>query len=200
MPKKETKEVNEVAPSVETEITATSTVKEKKQERMIAESDVVRLINEALANQANDKKPKSPKRVTEHTAHLWRFGGKWVVDFVDQNTDPYMKAKVHSYNQYNPLKMEMEAWIELRFQDGSSQKIELVKYLTHRVPVYCPILKREKKDISQVQGEVEKKEWVGDRMKGTGKMVEQLIEMYEETFTLKTPEGDELVVPSYALA
>jgi len=179
----------------------TETVVTKTEERMVPLSDVKRLIAEALL-QTEEAKAQSikPKRVTQHTAHVWRFDGKWVVDFVDRNTDPYVKTAVHSFNKFNEQLREFEAWIELKFQDGTTKEVPLKRYVQYRTPIYCPIIKREKVDASYVVGEVERKKEVGDKLVGTGVMVDQEVIMYKEIFELKTPEGEILKLNDYVLA
>lgn len=189
--------------------TSTPVQDQQPKEGMMFISDVKKLINEALAEQAKQaNKPLRPKKVTEHHVHVWRLDGKWVIDFVDQNInketgkkiDEYKKSRVHSWNKFNEQKREFEAWIELQFNDGSTKPIPLVTYLQNRSLVYCPILKREKIDQTYSVGEVEKKKEMGDRLVGTGVMVDQIVERYDEVFHLKTPEGQTLVINDYALA
>lgn len=169
-------------------------------EGMMKISDVRALIAEALAQQAADaKQPIKLKRSTEHTAHVWRLDGKWVVDFKDRNNDPYVKGKVHAFQKFNEQKREFEAWIEVVFDDGSTKELPLVTYVKNRVPIYCPIIKRHQMDKSFSFGEVEKKKEVGDKLIPSGVVVDQEVTMYEELFEMKTPEGV-LKIPSYAIA
>ncbi len=145
-------------------------------------------------------KPKKIKKVTEHTAHIWRMDGKWVVDFKDRNDDEYKKGKVHAFKKWNELTREWQTNIELVFQDGSTKEIPLTTYLEHRLPIYCQIIKRHLADKSYSIGEVEKKKEVNDKLVGTGVMIEQEVAMVEETFELKTPDGSILMLPWYVLA
>ena len=170
-------------------------------QRMIPENDVRRLIAEALAAQrAEGAAPVKQKKITEYTAHVWRFDGKWVVDFVDHNTDPYMKEKRHAYNKFNAEQRRTEAWIELVFEDGTTKDVPLTTYVQHRVLVYCPIIKRHIIDKSYVIGEVEKKKEVNDMLVGTGVMVDQEVTMNDEVFEVKTPDGQIFKLPSYVIA
>lgn len=178
-------------------------------EAMVKLSDVKNLIAEAIAqSKIEANAPIKMKKVTEHHAHVWRLDGKWIVDFADRNIDkatgnkidPYIKEKLHAYQKWNEQKREFEAWIEVVFQDGSTKDISLPSYVKNRVLVYCPITERFKKDISYSIGEVEKKKEVGDKLVGTGVMVEQTVEMYEETFKVKTPDGEILTIPAYAIS
>lgn len=164
-------------------------------------SDVKSLIAEALAAQkAEGAAPIKVKRVTEHTAHVWRLDGKWVVDFKDRNVDEYVKEKIHAYQRFNEQKREFEAWVELVFEDGTTKDISLPTYVKNRVLVYCPIVKRHKTDKSYSVGEVEKKKEVGDKLVGTGVLVDQEVEMYSEVFEVKTPDGKILHLPDYIIA
>lgn len=163
-------------------------------------SDVKSLIAEALAQQrAELNTPPKIKKVTEHTAHVWRFDGKWVVDFKNQNTDPYVKHKIHAYDKFNEQIRQYEPWLELVFHDGSTKAVRLTAYLENRVLVYCPILKRNKIDRSYVIGEVERKKEEGDKLVGTGVMVDQEVTQFEESFEIKTPDGEIFVIPDYAI-
>lgn len=170
-----------------------------KKEATMKVSDVKKLIAEAIANAKEADKPIKLKRVTEHTAHVWRFDGKWVVDFKDRNTDPYVKEKVHAFNKYNEQLRRFEAWIELVFHDGTTKEIPLTTYMKNRTPVYCPIIKRHQKDTSYSTGEVEKKKEVNDRLVGTGVMIDQEVVMTEETLEMKTPDGILLKLPDYII-
>ncbi len=163
-------------------------------------SDVKQMISDALAQQKTDSaKPIKLKKITEHTAHVWRFDEKWVVDFKDRNSDPYKKEKVHAYNRFNEQQRIFQAWIELVFDDGSTKDIPLTTYLEHRFPIYCPIIKRHIIDKSYVAGEVEQKKEVGDKLVGTGKMIDQDVTMYSEVFEVKTPDGVIRMIPDYAI-
>lgn len=176
-------------------------------EQMVPLSAVKELIAEAMARQAEKDKPAKVKKVTEHHAHVWRLNGKWIVDFADKNydydkkqiIDPYIKDKIHAYNLFNQQKREFEAWIKVIFQDGTMEDLPLNRYIERRTLVYCPIIKREKVDKSYVIGEVEKKKESGDLMKGTGIMIDQEVEMHQEIFHVKTPDGEILVLPEYVI-
>lgn len=174
-------------------------------EPQIGLSDVKRMIAEALAQQAQDaRKPVTLKKQTEHYAHLWRFEGKWVVDFKNQNNDPYLNKPVYSVDVYNEATRAFEPHLELVFHDGTSKKVPLKTYVSvgKRTPVYCLIKERRKIDRSYSIGQTEKKEWndAESKMKGTGKMVEQVIERYDEVFVLETPEGQIITVNDYVIA
>lgn len=192
------KDEEEVKEEVKTETGEMDKPAKPKKEEYVKLSDVTRLIEEAMASQKTG--PIKAKKVTEHTAHAWRLDGKWVVDFVDRNTDPYVKDKIHAYPKFNANTRQTESWIELKFQDGSTKDISLPSYVKNRIPVYCTIIKRNKIDKSYVTGEVEKKKEVNDRLVGTGVMVDQIVERYEEIFELKTPDGEMLVLPAYVIA
>lgn len=190
-----------ITPTVETPEEAP---KAPTQEATVPLSDVKRLIAEALAQQAQDaRKPVTLKKQTEHYAHLWRFEGSWVVDFKDQNNDPYVSNKVHAFDVYNEATRSFEPHIELMFSDNKpSKKVALKSYIAKRIPVYCLIKERKKIDRSYSIGETEKKEWSesSSKMVGTGKMVDQVIERYDEVFTLETPEGEIITVNDYVIA
>lgn len=176
-------------------------------EQMVPLSAVKELIAQAMAAQAEDNKPKKVKKVTEHHAHVWRLNGKWVVDFADRNydydkkqiIDPYIKDKIHAYQLFNQQKREFEAWIKLVFEDGTMEDIPLNRYVERRTLVYCLIVERKKVDKSYVIGEIEKKKESGDLMKGTGVMIDQEVEMHQEVFVVKTPEGKTLTLPEYVI-
>jgi len=170
----------------------------KKEEKMIPLSDVKKLIADAIAS-SKEPTVMSPKKVTEHHAQVWRLDGKWVVDFVNRNTDPYVKKEIFAYEKYNAEKREFESWIEIKFQDGTTKDISLKNYVSNRVLVYCLILKKEKIDRSYSLGQVEKKDWKGDKMVGTGVMMEQIVEMHNEVVTIKTPDGEILEIPDHAI-
>lgn len=173
-------------------------------EAMVPLSKVKELIAEAMANQAEASKPVKVKRVTEHHAHVWRFNGKWVIDFIDRNQDPYVKEKIHAYQKFNEQKREFEAWIEIKLLDEATDEIStetlpLNRYVERRVLVYCPIVERKRVDRSYSIGEVEKKKEVGGILKGTGVMVDQEVEMYQEIFVVKTPSGKILTLADYVI-
>lgn len=178
-------------------------------EPMIPLSQVQEMIRAEVAKQNDERgKIQKPKKVMEHFARLWRLDGKWIVDFIDRNIDkatgakidPYIKTKIHAFNKWNEQRREFEAWIELKFVDGSTKEISLPRYIEHRFGVYCKINKRDKIDSSYVVGEVEKKKEVGDRLVGTGVMIDQEVTRFNEIFTLETPEGEILTVPDYVIA
>ncbi len=175
--------------------------KDPNKEGYMKISDVKALIAEALAQQKQDANtPIKIKRVTQHTAHVWRFDSKWVVDFKDRNTDPYHKEKVHAYQKFNEQLRQFEAWVELVFEDGTTKDIPLTTYVKNRVLVYCPIIERMKIDRSYSMGEVEKKKEVGDKYVGTGVLIDQEVTRYDEVFKIKTPEGTILELPDYVIA
>lgn len=166
----------------------------------MSEEQFTKMIADAITRSKGEDVPQKPKRVKEHMAHVWRFDGKWVVDFVDQNIDPYVKSKIHGFNVFDDRMREWVAWLELQFQDGTTKKVPLWTYLKNRVLVYCTIVKRHQKDVSYVIGEVEKKKEEGDMMVGTGVMIDQEVVIYEETFEVKTPENEILTLPAYVIA
>lgn len=164
-------------------------------------SDVKALIAEALAAQkAEGTGPVKVKKVTEHMAHVWRLDGKWVVDFKDRNDDPYRKEKLHAYQVFNDRTRQFEAWIEVVFEDGSTKPLPLTTYVKNRVLVYCPIIKRHQIDKSYTIGEVEKKKEEGDKLVGTGILVDQDVTLHEEIFEVKVPGGTIFKLPSYVIA
>lgn len=172
-------------------------------------SDVKALIAEALASAKEDARaPVKVKKITQYTAHVWRFDGKWVVDFRDKNInketgeiiDPYIKHKLHAYNKFNDQTRQFEAWIELVFDDGTTKDVSLTSYVENRVLVYCPIINRFKIDKSYVIGEVERKKEEGDKYVGTGVLVDQEVTMYEEVFEIRTPDGKVFKIPEHAIA
>lgn len=164
-------------------------------------TDVKALIAEAIAAaKAEGSGPVKVKRVTEYMAHVWRFDGKWVVDFKDRNEDPYVKDKIHAYQKWNDQRRQFEAWIEIVFDDGTSKDIPLTTYVKNRVLVYCPIIKRHQIDKSFSIGEVEKKKEEKDKLVGTGILVDQEVQQYEEVFEVKIAGGKVLKIPSYAIA
>ena len=177
-------------------------------EKMIPMSQVQKMMEEVVRMSKEENKPLKARRVTEHTAHVWRFDGKWVVDFVDRNIDPetnekidpYIKDSIFAFNKFNEQKREFEAWITLKFNDGTTKEVPLNRYVQHRVLVYCPIVKREKVDASYSIGEVEKKKDNGDMLVGTGVYVDQEVVIEKELFHIKTPEGETLIIPDHAIA
>jgi hypothetical protein len=176
------------------------TPKVEEKEPTMKLSDVKKLLAEMEERIKSKDEPVKLKRTQEHQAHLWRLNGKWVVDFVNQNNDPYIKHPIHAFNKWSDALRQNVAHIELKYHDDTTEVIPLTSYVENRVPVYCKILKRDKKDVSISHGTVEVQEWKGDVKRGTGKVIDQEIEMYVETFTLQTPEGGELVVPEHAIA
>jgi len=186
---------------------ATSNKKESN-EQMVPLSKVKELIAEALSSQSDSSKPVKIKKVMEHFAHVWRLNGKWVVDFADRNydyknkkfIDEYIKDKIHAYNVYNPNKREYETFITLMYEDGSTEDILLNKYIERRTLVYCKIIERKKIDRSFTIGEVEKKKESSDGMMvGTGVMVDQDVEKYDEVLKVETPDKKVLELPDYVI-
>lgn len=171
-----------------------------EQPQMVPLADVTKMIDAAIAKMKDEDKPKKLKKVTEHVVHVWRFDGKWVTDFKDRNVDEYSKTKVHAFNKYNEQLREFQAWIELVFNDGTSKEVALTTYLKNRVPIYCTLIKRHLEDKSYAIGEVEKKKEVNDKLIGTGIMIDQEVIIQEETFELKTPDGQILMLPWYVIS
>lgn len=190
----------EASGSIDTPTVAQEQVQSVAEEPTVKMSDVAKMIADAIANSKEAEKPQKAKRVTEHYAHVWRFDGKWVVDFKDRNTDPYIKEKVHSFNKFNEQRREFESWIELIFDDGSTKEIPLTTYIKNRVLVYCPIIKRHQIDKTYSIGEIEKKKEVNDKLIGTGVMIDQEVNIVEESFELKTPDGVVRTLPAYVIA
>lgn len=186
-----------------------STSPEPGGERMIPMSDVKKLIAEEMAKmtaqQDEQKGARKVKRVQEHHVQLHRWNSKWVIDFVNQNNDPYLKVPVHAFDVWNQEKRQNIAHIELVLLDEktgekTTEKVALTRYLERRINIFCPILNRIKKDASYSIGEVEIKKDKGDgMMKGTGVYRDQEVTIAQETFELKTPEGTILKVPDYAI-
>lgn len=182
-------------------------VQEQAPQGYMRMEDVKALIAQALADQKEDAgKPVKIKRITEYTARLFRIDGKWVVDFKDQNTDAdgnkkdeYIKNKLHAWQKFNEQTREFEAWIEVVLEDKTTKVLSLKNYINNRVPVVCTILKRHQADKSYSIGEVEKKKEVGDKYVGTGVMVDQEVVKFEETFDMKTPDGQVLTLPHWVI-
>lgn len=209
-------EGNETVPQLETMIeqaaprvqnTKPSVPTQSTEEKMVPLSVVKQMINEAMANRADEGKPKKVSRVKEHMARMWRLNGKWVVDFADRNydydkkaiIDPYIKDKIHAYQIFNAQKREFEAWIKVIFQDGTMEELQLNRYIERRTGIYCTIVKREKVDKSYSIGEVEKKKESGDLNVGTGVMIDQEVLMDGEIFHLRTPEGEMFDLNDYVI-
>lgn len=172
---------------------------------MMKVSDIQKLIADAIIASKETNIVK-PKKVTEHTIHVWRLDGKWVVDFKDRNDDEYFKGKVHSFQKFNEQRREFEAWIELVLEDLegniSYKEMPLQNYVKHRHLVYCPLVKRHLNDKSYIIGEVELKKdnSKGDGYVGTGKMIDQSVEQYETTFEVRLPTGQVKMLPEYVIA
>lgn len=162
-------------------------------------SDVKKLIAEAI-RESKETPVRKAKPVSEHWAHVWRLDAKWVVDFKDRNTDEYVKTKIHAFIKYNASKREDESWVEVVFEDGSTKEISLPSYVKNRVLVYCPIIERNKIDMSYSMGQVERKKEVNDKLVGTGVMMDQTVERYEEVFKVRTPDGKILTLSDYIIA
>ncbi len=178
-------------------------------ERMVPMSDVKRLIAEEMAKMREkdqeEKGVKKVKRVQEHHVQIHRWNSKWVVDFVDQNKDPYLKTPVHAYNVWNEQQRQFIAHLELVLWDEvtgekSTEVVALTRYLERRLNVYCLILVRQKIDATYSIGEVEiKKEGKDGMMHGTGVYRDQDVEMVNEIFEVKLPTGMVIKVPDYAV-
>lgn len=201
------------APGPDNEIiTPPISTKNTPSEVMVPLSDVKKMIADAMQGLRDESKPIKPKKVTEHYAHVWRFEGQWVVDFVDRNKDPYVKQKIHAFQKFNEQKREFEAWIQIKLAPGigvdgepreeRTVELPLNRYVERRVLVYCPIIKRHKHDTSYSIGEVEKKKEdskTGLLVGGTGIMIDQEVEQYYEVFEVKTPDGEVRMIPDYAI-
>jgi len=187
-------------PPADVQINKPNTVKRDDKEYMEV-TDVRRLIAEMLEKQTQEAKtPKKLSKVKEHFANVHRFNAKWVVDFVNKNTDHYIKGTIHAYNKYDPERRETRAWIDLVFEDESVFSVLLSTYLSARVTVQCLIKERRQIDTSYVTGEVEQKKIVDDKNVGTGIMIQQEVTQYREQFVVVTPEKTELTLPDYVLA
>ena len=122
------KEAPTETPPTTENIVPQATQPQAPSERTFSLQDVKALIAEALATAKDDARaPIKVKKVTEHTAHVWRFDGKWVVDFKDRNTqvnpetgliekiDQYILKPQHAYQKFNEQTRMFEAWIEIVF-------------------------------------------------------------------------------------
>lgn len=178
MPKKDTMTTEEVV--------------EKKEEQMIPMSEVKKLFKEMMANEGKIEEPEKP---SEYTASLCRLDGKWVLDFKDYNTDPYVTNKVESIKKYVPEAREFVSYVTVVFDDGTEKEIPIHLFMRNLTPIQCRIIERKKINKSYSVGQVEKTEWVNDRKVGTGVMVDQKVTMYEERFILQTPDGKQVDVP-----
>ncbi len=196
----ETAGQNETAEPTPTPMPKTEQQHSEPAEKMVPLSMVQDLIKAEMAKMKDDAgKPVKVKKVTEHTAQVSRFDSKYVVDFVPKNVDEYRKEPIHSWNVYNEKSREWEAWIDLKFEDGSTKELPLKTYCQYRVVLQLLIIERKKIDKSYSIGQVEKKKEQGDKLVGTGVMIDQEVSQYEETFVIKTPEGSTLTLPWYVI-
>ena len=176
-------------------------------EKMFTGDQVKALIADVLReHDANKGKPVSPKKVFKHNYQVSRFKdsndgnkSKWVVGFVDSNTDPYINHPVYSVQKFNANKRENEAFVTLKFNDGATLEVPLKYYIMHRTQLFMPAKSKEIVDKSYSHGEVPMTQEVGDKYVPTGKMMEQLVDIQETLFTFEL-DGQEYVIPEYALA
>lgn len=163
-----------------------------EKEQLIPMSEVKKLFREMMANEGKVEEPDKP---SEHVASLCRLDGKWVVDFKDYNTDPYIQSKVESVKKLSSDGKEYVSYITVVFDDATEKEIPLNLFMRNLTPIQCVITERKKKNVSYSIGEVEKTEWVNDRKVGTGVMIDQKVTMFEERFVLSTPDGKTVEVP-----
>jgi len=191
---------------VETTTTpAKESVKTEGDTKLYTKEEVRNIIADFMKEKESEKTNNSlirKKKVEKHLKTVFRFNGKWVVDFVDRNKDEYEKRKIHAYNKINPLTSKEEPHIELKFDDDSTLEIPLYTYIRHRIPVLCPIDKREKVDVSYENGTTERKVVVKDGYQKvtTGEAVPLEIEVYKEFMHMELPDGRIIKIPDHALA
>lgn len=174
-------------------------------EETVKVSDVKKLFAEFMKEKNEQDSSISlikKKKVEKHLKTVYRFNSKWVVDFVNRNTDQYQKQEVYAFNKFNPSTKRDEWHLELKYDDGSTEEVSGYTYLRYRVPVLCVIEKREKIDVSYQNGTTERKVVVNDGFKkiGTGDEVALEVEMFKEMFHMGMPDGQTLIIPDYALA
>jgi hypothetical protein len=160
---------------------------------MIPLSEVKKLIREAMANQGEVIEPDKP---TEYTASLCRLDSKWVVNFKDHNTDPYITTKVESVKKWVPESKEFVSLITIIFHDGTEKEMPINLFMRYATPLNCRIIERKRANKSYSIGKVERMEWKNDKKVGTGQYVDQKTSIWEETFVIQTPDGMQVEVPS----
>lgn len=182
------------APKVE-EPAPVQTAPAQPQVRMYTPDEVRAMLEQVAANLGQKKDDKKPVQSKNKTLRLARFHGKFIVGFVNKNTDPFLPNKVvHAFNIWNPEKKENVAWITLRYDDNSTEDVPLAFIVENADPVECEILEVMKEDKSYSLGKVERREIRDYHPEGTGIWVEQEVRMYKPSFKIRLPDGREMVV------
>lgn len=172
-------------------------------------AEVQAIIAELTKNKKNEKETPDLKD-DRKKVRLTRIEGKMVVDFVNQNNDPFLPNLVtHAYNQWNEKIKQNEAYIEVKFDDGSTKHMPLLYLVSNGRPIVCPIVREKNEDTSFVEksagngGMVERRIYEEkDRqsgMTGTGILVEQTVKQKKVSFIVSTPDGKEIEVPEYVV-
>jgi len=196
--------------------TAKAPVKETSQStRTYSRDEVMELMEKMKADirkeiAAKDTEGSSAvvEKVKNHNIRFWRYHNKFVVDFVNQNTDEYAPNKViHAFDKWNDRERKYESWIELVYLNGETEQVPLYYYLTNRTEVNCEIIERKtREDKSYLvkskseDGKVEVNKIEGYSMTGTGQTVKQSVIVKTETIVIKLPDGTVKELPDYVFA
>lgn len=176
-------------------------------QQLFTMDEVKRMMEEVVSRVRTEKGEgfKKPEVRAKHAARVSRLESKFIVDFKNVNTDPYLNKKVYAFNQFDEKERQWVAWITVIFQDGSEKTVPL-KYLCEMaVGVKCDIMKKEDIDTSYSIGQVEKVIIKGYKPEGTGMLVDQTVMQKQTMYTIKTPrteefpEGELLTLPEYVL-
>lgn len=168
----------------------------KDQERMYSKAEVQELIKAEFAklkagttdvddpNNLDDEDPYKQKKV-----RLPRFQNKFIVAFENTNTDEYFPdVIVHAFDVWNDLQKKNEAWVKVRFEDGSNLNIQLYTVLTRSQKVWVDLVERLDKDTSFSQGKVELAEVKDYSRAGTGVYKKLKVTQAEHSYKLRLPE------------
>ena len=173
------------------------------------------LIKEAIRQfQTQQSSPVQPERSDKHTYNVHRFLDlnvadaplKWVVGFVDRNKDPLTQGQeVHSFSRWNSDRKEMEAFVELKFHDGTTLEVLLTRYIQHRKSVEMEAESEREEKFSVTRGSVEKREvGANGRIGGTGVHIPQSVTYLNKFYKFSLPIEDgkkmEVELPGYILA
>lgn len=169
--------------------------KVKESERLYTKEEVQAMLKQVRLDEAAPKVDEAEKT----TVRLTRFHNKFVVGFKDQNTDPYSEKIVYAFNKFDERERKWVPWIEVVFEDGTTEVVLLQSFVQQSTGVKAELIKTIKRDTSYSLGKVEQRVVEGTKMKGTGVFVDQKVVREERDFVLKLPDGKELTVPDYVV-
>ena len=156
-------------------------------------------LSDNIYSRIKGEESPAPKADDYKEARLSRIKGKFVVGFVNQNDDPYLDKTIHGYQKWDDRERVWVAWVEVMYQDGTTEHMPLRHFTETCLGITCEIVKKIEKDESYSLGKVERRVVKGYQPEGVGVMVDQKVVQKTASYVLKTPQGEEIEVPEYIL-